>query len=113
MDAPFDYVGQLLGASRDQLKVGISLYACQMHAHGTFQTIFCLLINFPLANLFIRLPKGYPVLKHVFNLSISAFYMFGLFRVHATVLQLLVSATATYLIVQFDKSKKMPWIVFG
>jgi lysophospholipid acyltransferase len=77
------------------------------------QLIFCLLIDYPLANLFIRLPKGYPLLKHLFNVSISAFYMFGFFRLYWGSTQLLASALATYYVSKLDRSKNMPWIVFG
>ncbi|KIM25146.1 hypothetical protein M408DRAFT_10539 [Serendipita vermifera MAFF 305830] len=96
LDGPFEHVAQMLGASKDQLKL-----------------IFCLLIDYPLANLFIRLPKGYPILKHVMNLSISAFYMFGFFELYWGSTQLITIALVTYFVAKFDRSKNMPWIVFG
>ncbi|KAG8757310.1 lysophospholipid acyltransferase [Serendipita sp. 396] len=96
IDQPFRYASSILNASPDQIKL-----------------IFCLLVDYPLANIFIRLPKGNATLKHYFNLSISTFYMFGLFRLYSGATQLLACALATYFIAKIDRSKNMPWIVFA
>lgn len=96
IDGFFRSAADAVGATPDQLKL-----------------IFCLLIDYPLANVFIRLPKGNALLKHVFNLSISGYYMFGFFKLYSGGLQLLASALATFFIAKFERSKNMPWIVFG
>ena len=71
-----------------------------------------MLVSYPLAHLFTKLPYSQPWLRHLFNIGISTFYLLGVFHLYWGLLQLLVSSLATYMIAKYYKSQHMPWVVF-
>ncbi|KAF5337018.1 hypothetical protein D9611_002943 [Ephemerocybe angulata] len=95
MDALFDPLAALVGASVDQIKL-----------------IFCLLVAYPLGSLFIRVPASQPNLRHLFSVTVAVLFFFPILKIYSAFFQLLASILATYFIAKYDKSSKMPWIVF-
>lgn len=71
-----------------------------------------MLISYPLANLFTKLPRSQPWLRHLFNIGVSSFYLLGVFHLYWGWLQLVVSSLATYVIAKYYKGHRMPWVVF-
>ncbi|KAF8351002.1 MBOAT, membrane-bound O-acyltransferase family-domain-containing protein [Amanita rubescens] len=94
MDTLFTPLANTLGASVGQIKL-----------------IFCLLVAYPLGSVFIRVPSSKPTLRHVLNISIAILF-FAILRLYGAFLQLLASIVGTYLIAKYDRSARMPWIVF-
>ena len=68
-----------------------------------------MLISYPLAKLFTKLPRSQPWLRHLFNIGVSSFYLLGIFHLW---LQLVVPSLVTYVIAKYYKSHRMPWVVF-
>lgn len=95
MDALFLPLANALGASVDQIKL-----------------ISCLLIAYPLGSLFVRVPTSQPALRHLFSVVVAVFFFFPMLQIYSAFFQLLGSILATYLIAKYDKSSRMPWIVF-
>ncbi|KIL67251.1 hypothetical protein M378DRAFT_74038 [Amanita muscaria Koide BX008] len=95
MDALFVPLANALGASVGQIKL-----------------IFSLLASYPLGSVFIRLPSSQPALRHLFSIAIAVFY-FSLLDLCGAFFQLLASILATYYIAKYDRSARMPWIVFA
>ncbi|KAF8227989.1 MBOAT-domain-containing protein [Tricholoma matsutake] len=95
MDALFLPVAQLVSASVDQIKL-----------------ISCLLIAYPLGNLFVRIPSTQPALRHLFSITIALFFFFPVLKLYSGFFQLLASIIGTYLIAKVDRSSRMPWVVF-
>ncbi|KAF1813121.1 MBOAT-domain-containing protein [Eremomyces bilateralis CBS 781.70] len=96
IDAPFAYLGGKLGASTDELKL-----------------IFSFLISYPLAGVLKRIPDTKPWQKNVFSISVSLFYLVGLFDLWAGLRTLFCSAAATYLIAKYVQGSLMPWLAFA
>ena len=96
MDALFRPLADLVGASVDQIKL-----------------ITCLLIAYPLGSLFVRIPSTSPALRHTFNIAVALFYFFPVLKMYSGFFQLLVSVIGTYFIARFDRTSRMPWIVFA
>jgi len=71
-----------------------------------------MLVSYPLAHLFTRLPHSQPWLRHLFNIGVSTFYLLGVFHLYLGWLQLVVSSIATYVIAKYYKNQHMPWVVF-
>jgi lysophospholipid acyltransferase len=71
-----------------------------------------MLISYPLANLFTKLPRSQPWLRHLFNIGVSSFYLLGVFHLYWGWLQLVVSSMVTYVIAKYYKGNSMPWVVF-
>jgi len=94
MDAIFGPLAAALGASVDQLKV-----------------ISCLLISYPLASLYTRVHS--PQSKHLFSISVSLFFLLGVFQLWNGTAQLIASVLITYFVSANVYGPKMPWIVFG
>ncbi|PFH50329.1 hypothetical protein AMATHDRAFT_61246 [Amanita thiersii Skay4041] len=95
MDALFLPLASALGASVDQIKL-----------------VFCLLVAYPLGSVFIRVPSSQPSLRHLFNIAVALFF-FSVLKLYSAFLQLLGSVVGTYLIAKYDRSAKMPWVVFA
>ncbi|KAF9443690.1 endoplasmic reticulum protein [Macrolepiota fuliginosa MF-IS2] len=95
MDGLFAPLASALGASVDQIKL-----------------IFCLLVAYPLGSLFVRVPSSQPALRHLFSVSVAVLFFFPVLKIYSAFFQLLASILATYYIAKYDKSKKMPWLVF-
>ncbi|KAF9028332.1 MBOAT-domain-containing protein [Hymenopellis radicata] len=96
LDSVFVPLAELAGASVDQIKL-----------------ISCLLIAFPLGSVFVRIPSSQPALKHLFNIAITLFYFFPVLKVYGVFFQLLASVLATYAVAKYDRSSRMPWLVFA
>ncbi|KAH6624912.1 MBOAT, membrane-bound O-acyltransferase family-domain-containing protein [Chaetomium sp. MPI-SDFR-AT-0129] len=93
---PFVYLGDALGAGPDELKL-----------------IFSILISYPLAGLLKRVPDARPAYKNLFSLSISIFFLVGLFDLWDGIQTLLISAGGAYAIAKFLRgSVYMPWVGF-
>ncbi|KDR74386.1 hypothetical protein GALMADRAFT_250302 [Galerina marginata CBS 339.88] len=95
MDALFLPLADAVGASVDQIKL-----------------ISCLLIAYPLGTLFIRVPSTQPALRHLFSIFVAIFFFFPVLKIYSAFFQLLGSILATYFIARYDKSWRMPWVVF-
>lgn len=60
------------------------------------------------------IPKSKPYLKHIFNITISTFYLLGVFKLYSGWLQLMGSAIVTYTLAKYKSNAVwMPWTVFG
>ncbi|KAK1751651.1 MBOAT, membrane-bound O-acyltransferase family-domain-containing protein [Echria macrotheca] len=96
IDIPFAYLGRLIGASPDELKL-----------------IFSFLLSYPLAGLLKRVPDARPAYKNLFSLGVSFFYLVGLFNLWDGLRTLLFSAAGAYAIAKFLRGEKyMPWVGF-
>ncbi|KJA21611.1 hypothetical protein HYPSUDRAFT_140361 [Hypholoma sublateritium FD-334 SS-4] len=95
MDAIFQPLANAVGASVDQIKL-----------------ISCLLIAYPLASLFVRIPTSQPALRHLFSIGVALIFFFPVLEIYSAFFQLLASIMATYLIAKYHKGSNMPWIVF-
>ncbi|KAF8627569.1 hypothetical protein AX15_004361 [Amanita polypyramis BW_CC] len=95
MDTLFEPLAGALGASVDQIKL-----------------IFCLLVAYPLGSVFIRVPSSKPALRHLFSIVIAVFF-FSTLRLYGAFFQLLGSIMGTYFIAKYDRSARMPWVVFA
>ncbi|EMD40473.1 hypothetical protein CERSUDRAFT_111072 [Gelatoporia subvermispora B] len=96
MDAVFVPLANAVGASVDQVKL-----------------ISCLLVSYPLGSVFVRIPTSRPNLRHLFNLSVTLFYLVPVLNLWFGFLQLLGDVVATYFVAQKVKNHYMPWIVFA
>ncbi|KAK0904090.1 Lysophospholipid acyltransferase [Friedmanniomyces endolithicus] len=96
INVPFDYVASLLGAPTDELKM-----------------IFLFLISYPLAGVLKRLPDHKPWTKNVFIISISIFYLVGLFDLWSGLALIIFDAVGAYLIAKYVEGPYMPWIGFS
>ncbi|KAJ9301409.1 hypothetical protein DTO271G3_1544 [Paecilomyces variotii] len=95
IDTPFYYLEGLTGASVDELKL-----------------IASFLLSYPLAGILKRLPDTQPWKKNVFIISVSLFYLVGLFDLWDGLRTLLYSAVGTYAIAYYIDGSLMPWIGF-
>ncbi|KAF2094990.1 MBOAT family protein [Rhizodiscina lignyota] len=95
INVPFEYVGGRIGASVDELKL-----------------IFSFLISYPLAAVLKRIPDSKPWQKNVFTISVSLFYLLGLFNLGTGLIVLLINAIGAYAIAFYIDGPFMPWIAF-
>ncbi|TVY49908.1 Lysophospholipid acyltransferase [Lachnellula occidentalis] len=95
INIPFEYASGILGASPDDIKL-----------------IFSFLLSYPLAGLLKRVPDAKPALKNLFIISVSTFYLVGLFDLWGGVRTLAVSSIGAYCIAQYVQGPFMPWIGF-
>ncbi|KPM36887.1 Lysophospholipid acyltransferase [Neonectria ditissima] len=94
---PFDALASSIGASTDEVKL-----------------IASFLISFPLAGLLKRIPDSRPEAKNLFAISVSLFYLVGLFDLWDGTRTLLISAGGAFGIAKFLRSSPyMPWIGFA
>lgn len=91
----FRGVASATGASVDELKM-----------------IFSFLLSYPLAGLVKRLPDDKPWQKNVFIISVSLFYLVGLFDLWDGIRTILYSAGGAYAIAYYIDGSLMPWIGF-
>ena len=112
MDALFLPLASALGASVDQIKVLLKTCGTIPHTDTVRQLISCLLIAYPLGSLFVRVPTSQPALRHLFSVVVAVFFFFPMLQIYSAFFQLLGSILATYLIAKYDKSSRMPWVVF-
>ncbi|KAH8879392.1 MBOAT-domain-containing protein [Thozetella sp. PMI_491] len=96
INAPFVYLGGLVGTGPDELKL-----------------IFSFLISYPLAGLLKRVPDARPEQKNIFIISVGIFYLVGLFDLWDGLRTVLISSGGSYAIAKFLRgSPYMPWINF-
>ncbi|KAG6833590.1 hypothetical protein H0H87_004217 [Tephrocybe sp. NHM501043] len=95
MDALFLPLADAVGASVDQIKL-----------------ISCLLIAYPLGSIFVRIPSSQPTLRHLFSVAVALFFFFPVLKLYQGFFQLLASILGTYFLAAYDKSYRMPWLVF-
>ncbi|KAI4663230.1 hypothetical protein J4E90_003101 [Alternaria incomplexa] len=95
INAPFEYVAGALGNSADELKLIFSFY-----------------LSYPLAAVLKRIPDKDPWKKNVFVITVSMFYLVGLFDLWTGLRTIFISAGGAYLISSKIHSPYMPWIGF-
>lgn len=95
IDIPFQHASKVFGTSPDELKLVASFF-----------------FSFPLAYLLKSLPNEKPVLKNIFSICISLFYLVGLFDLWDGVRTLTLSSIFVYYVAKYLKGPFMPWIVF-
>ncbi|KAF2865045.1 MBOAT family protein-like protein [Massariosphaeria phaeospora] len=95
VNPPFDYVGNALGTSTDELKLVFTFY-----------------LSYPLAALLKRIPDKTPWQKNLFIVGVSLFYLVGFFDLWTGLLTIFFSAGGAYLIASRINSPYMPWIGF-
>lgn len=66
---------------------------------------------YPLSSLYVKLPTD--ATRHYYSIFVAAFFLLGVLRLYSGTLQLLGSIVGTWLIVAFNRTERMPWIVFG
>ncbi|KAL5360927.1 MBOAT, membrane-bound O-acyltransferase family-domain-containing protein [Aspergillus floccosus] len=91
----FDYPAKLTGASVDELKL-----------------IASFLLSYPLAAILKRLPDAQPWKKNAFSISVSLFYLVGLFDLWDGLRTLFYSAAGVYAIAYYVDGSLMPWVGF-
>ncbi|PWN44769.1 MBOAT-domain-containing protein [Ceraceosorus guamensis] len=95
-DAIFEELGGSVGVPPDYLKL-----------------LTLLVVGYPLAYPLPYLPT---TLKHLTNIVVSFFYLFGVLNLHHGYLQLLGTSLITFALTKYNvtiSGVKMPWIVFG
>ncbi|KAH8724778.1 MBOAT, membrane-bound O-acyltransferase family-domain-containing protein [Phaeosphaeriaceae sp. PMI808] len=95
ISAPFEYVGATLGTSADELKLVFTFY-----------------LSYPLAAVLKRIPDNEPWKKNLFIITISMFYLVGLFDLWGGLATFIISAGGAYAIASKINSPYMPWIGF-
>ncbi|OCK80814.1 MBOAT family protein [Lepidopterella palustris CBS 459.81] len=95
INIPFNYVGNALGASTDELKL-----------------IFSFLLSYPLAAVLKRIPDKSPWQKNLFIIGVGLFYLIGLFDLWDGLRTLMWSSVGAYAIAAYIDSPYMPWIGF-
>lgn len=73
--------------------------------------MFCLLASYPLSSLYVKLPTD--ATRHYYSISVAAFFLLGILRLYWGTAQLVFSIVGTYLLVCFNRTERMPWLVFG
>ena len=113
LDSVFLPLANAAGASVEQIKVTVCSIIPATSTTDRVQFISCLLVAFPLGSVFVRIPSSQPALKHLFNIGITLFFFFPVLKVYGAFFQLLASVMATYTVTKYDRSSRMPWVVFA
>lgn len=79
----------------------------------TVKLIGSFLLSYPLAAILKRIPDSQPWKKNVFSISVSIFYIIGLFELWDGLRTLLYCSVGTYLIAYYIDGSLMPWIGFA
>lgn len=79
---------------------------------ATLKMAICLFGSFPLNVILKRLPDRNILLKNMFIIGVSSFYLFGVCEIYSGFRTLLISSSFTYLITKYLKSDLMPFINF-
>ncbi|MCJ1260253.1 lysophospholipid acyltransferase [Lobaria immixta] len=95
INIPFEYGSSLTGSSVDELKL-----------------ITSFILSYPLAGVLKRIPDAKPYQKNLFIITVSLFYLVGLFDLWSGIRTLLVSSAGAYLIASRVEGHFMPWIGF-
>ncbi|KAK9246727.1 MBOAT, membrane-bound O-acyltransferase family-domain-containing protein [Lipomyces tetrasporus] len=70
------------------------------------------ILSYPFCAVLKRLPDSRPIYKQIFCLSVSAFYLLGIFNFWGGLQTLLISSFGTYALAKYVKGPLMPWAVF-
>lgn len=81
-------------------------------ADSQLKILLCTLLSFPFSVIFKRLPDHNYALKNAFNISVSAFYIFGILELYSGLQTLLISSLGCYFITRYVRTSSMPWINF-
>ncbi|KAK0621305.1 MBOAT, membrane-bound O-acyltransferase family-domain-containing protein [Bombardia bombarda] len=96
LTSAFAYIGSKIGTGPDELKL-----------------VFSILLSYPLAGVLKRVPDARPEQKNLFIISISIFYLIGLFDLWDGLRTILISAIGAYAIAKSMRgSPLMPWVGF-
>ncbi|KAJ2893979.1 putative O-acyltransferase [Zalerion maritima] len=96
INLPFEWLSRLIGASTDELKL-----------------IFSILVSYPLAGALKRIPDSKPEQKNIFSISVSLFFLVGLFDLWVGLRTISISAAGAYAIAKYLRtSPYMPWLGF-
>ncbi len=79
---------------------------------ANLKILICTLLSFPFGIIFKRLPDHDYTLKNIYNVAVSCFYVFGICDLRFGISTLLISATGSYFITRYVRTKSMPWINF-
>ena len=115
MDALFVPLANALDATPDQIKVIFLLHTWHRTDFKVFfepQLMTCLLIAYPLGDLFIRIPSSKPALRHLFSIVLAIVFFFPVFQMYSAFFQFLASILVTYVVAEYHEGKSMPWVVF-
>lgn len=72
-----------------------------------------MLLSYPLASVYYRIPAAQYNLAHLFSIAVTLFFMIPLLGVGSGLIHLLVDIGVTYGIVVSRRGPDMPWMVFG
>ncbi|KAF5854615.1 hypothetical protein GGP41_007471 [Bipolaris sorokiniana] len=79
---------------------------------NALKLVFSFYLSYPLAAVLKRIPDKDPWKKNLFVISVSMFYLVGLFDLWAGLRTIFISAGGAYLIASKIHSPYMPWIGF-
>ncbi|KAK6464701.1 MBOAT, membrane-bound O-acyltransferase family-domain-containing protein [Scheffersomyces coipomensis] len=79
---------------------------------ASLKVLFCTLLSFPFSFIFKRLPDENYTLKNLYNVGVSAFYVFGVLGIYHGIMTLSFSAAGCYFITRYVRTPAMPWINF-
>lgn len=102
------YIIYLFGMKLIQTQIKALSAATGLDEAST-KIITCLVLSFPFSFLYKRLPDRSYKLKHIYIISVSAFFLFGVSELYNGFRTLFISSFFTYIITKYWKSKMMPW----
>ena len=111
-DSFSQHVASTVGAPASQVNVGNSFVSLDLLVDALAQLIAALLLAYPLASTYIRLPSSYPNLAHLFSIIVSTTFLVPLLGLTTGMLHLLFSCIGVYIIVLSLRGPNMPWIAF-
>ncbi|KAI3403463.2 ale1 [Candida oxycetoniae] len=79
---------------------------------ASIKILTCTLLSFGFSIIFKRLPDQNYTLKNIYNVLVSAFYVFGICDLRSGLGTLLISSLGTYFITRYLRTSKMPWVNF-
>lgn len=77
-----------------------------------FNILLCALLSFPFSAVFKRLPDRNYLLKNLYVVVVSAFYVFGILNLRSGFLTMMISSSGCYFITRYLRTSSMPWINF-
>ncbi|GMM39065.1 lysophospholipid acyltransferase [Saccharomycopsis crataegensis] len=94
------------GHHLDQLALSVGIES------GIIKQVVCLFASFPFAFVLKRLPDQNILLKNLYVIGVSAFYLFALLNIFGGFLTLFFASMGSYLITRYIRTPYMPWINF-
>ncbi|EGW33022.1 uncharacterized protein SPAPADRAFT_60345 [Spathaspora passalidarum NRRL Y-27907] len=79
---------------------------------ASLKVLLCTLLSFPFSIVFKRLPDTKYTLKNLYNIAVSAFYIFGILDLQSGLGTLLFSSLGCYVITRYLRTPSMPWVNF-